>query len=251
MEQYFSSHIRDLLINCKRKNEPQCSFFLTLEEQKETVSMLSRYNEVTFSFLPESETERKILFAYPSFLSKEEAIEESKPISLLHACPKSEKFASFFTHRDVLGALMGLGIKREAIGDIIIHEKEAYIYAMSSIVAEIEKSLSQIKNNKVVIKEMGSLFCEYSLQYEEATYQVASIRLDAILSEVFNLSREESKSAINCGLVKASKHSSIKADLEPMEREAISMRGKGKFIYLKEEGKSKRGKSIILIKKPQ
>lgn len=251
MDQYLSSHIKDLLINSKRKNEAQYSSFLTLEEQEEITSVALQHRDIAFVFLPKVENDRKILFVYPSYLGIEEAIEESKPISLLHICPKSEKFASSISHHDVLGALMGLGIKREAIGDIIIHDKEAYVYALTSIATEIERSLSQIKSNNVLIKKVDSLLCPYSVQYEEATYQVASIRLDAIISELFNLSREESKSAIKCALVKMSKHASIKADMEPIENEAISMRGKGKFIYLGEKGKSRKGKSIILVKKPQ
>ncbi len=248
MDQYLSSHINDLLNNCKRRNTPQYSFFLTREEQEAVSSIVSKAKGLSCCFLPEGRNERKIFFVYPFYLEEEEAF-SSLPLSLLLIRPKSEKFASSITHRDVLGALMNLGIKREAIGDIIIHEKDAYVYVLSSIQEEIERSLKQIKNNNVIVEKLDNLECPYSLQYEESTYQVASIRLDAILSEVFNLSREESKTAINKALVKMSKHVDAKADTAPKANEAISMRGKGKFIYIGENGKSKKGKTIILVKK--
>ncbi len=250
MNLYLASHIKDLLNNAKHRNEPQYSFFLREEEQEEISPILSSGSSVFSAFLPE-DSERKILFVYPSYLEKEEALTETNPIVLLRVYPKSEKFASPITHRDVLGALMNLGLKREAIGDIIIHEKEAYLYLLSSIVEEVERSLNQIKNNKVMIEKLDSLICPYAISYIETTFQVSSIRLDAILSEVYNLSREESKTVINDALVKMSKHLAIKANTEPMINEAISVRGKGKFIYLGEVGKSKKGKSIILVKKPQ
>ncbi len=250
MDLYLSCHIKDLLNNAKRRNEPQYSFFLREEEQEEISPILSSGSLISSFFLPE-DSERKILFVYPSYLEKEEALNEASPITLLRIYPKSEKFASPITHRDVLGAIMNLGLKREAIGDIIIHEKEAYVYLLSSIVEEVERSLSQIKNNKVMIEKLGSLICPYAISYIETTFQVSSIRLDAILSEVYNLSRDESKSAINDTLVKMSKHSVFKANTEPTINEAISLRGKGKFVYLGEVGKSKKGKSIILVKKPQ
>lgn len=51
------------------------------------------------------------------------------PITCLHIAPKQEKFAEELTHRDYLGTLMGLGLERRVLGDILPCGKGAYLFA--------------------------------------------------------------------------------------------------------------------------
>ncbi len=251
MEHYLIAHIEDLSIQCECNHKPTYSSFLSLNEQMEIRRQLPHlFSDYAFYYGNEN-GERKILLFCSLYDSIDEVLHELKPITLLRIYPKSEKFASSITHRDVLGALMSLGIERETIGDIIIHDKEAYVYVLSSIVIEIERSLESIKSNRILVEKREDLFCPYSPIYEERTYQVASNRLDSILSEVFHLSREQAKKEILAGNVTMSNHISIKSDTSLLENEAVSFRGKGKLYYLGERGTSKKGKLIIEIKKPK
>ncbi len=251
MDDYFVSHIKDLKRECIEKDYLTYSSFLGLLEQAKLKREMPYLITDKVRYYAEENAERKILVFLPSYYSSlEEAMEEIKLISLLLISPKSEKFSEAISHRDVLGALMSLGIERETIGDIIIHEKSAYVYVLSSLKEEILSSLDSIAHNKVKVSELPSLICPYAPKYIEKTISVPSNRLDAILSEVFPISRETAKKHIENGNVYASEHEVIKNDVSLKEGEAISLRGYGKFYYLKEVGISKKGKLRILVKKP-
>lgn len=253
MDEYLISHLFDLKKESEEKDYCTYSSFLGLSEQakinKYAPSLLSGNSSFYFS---QENGERVILMFLPSYWTKEEAISFVKPITLLRIYPRSEKFASFITHRDVLGAILSLGIERDTIGDIIIHKKEAYVYLLSSIVQEVLNNLTSVKNNPIKIEELSTLDCPYSPLYQEKTISVPSNRLDVILSEVFpTLSREDAKKHIEAGNAYSSVHETLKNDTKLENEEVISLRGFGKFCYLGEDGISKKGKLRIKIKKPK
>lgn len=251
MDDYFIEHIKDLKRECEEKNYVTFSSFLGLSEQSLIKKSIPNLLKEASNLYPYGQVERKILVFLPSYYSSlEEALKFSKPISLLLIQSKGQKFAEDITHRDVLGALLSLGIKRDTIGDIIIHDKNAYVYVLSTIKEEIVRSLDVIRHNKIVVKEMDSLSCPYSPTYEEKIISVSSNRLDSILSGAFSISREEAKKEIENGNVFCSEHETIKSGLSLKEGEAISLRGYGKFYYQKQIGISKKGKLRIKIKKP-
>lgn len=253
MDEYLLSHLFDLKKESEEKDYCTFSSFLGLSEQaKINHNAPSLIDEERSFYFGEPSAERMILLFLPSYWSKEEAIAFTKPITLLRIYPKSEKFASFITHRDVLGALLSLGIERDTIGDIIIHEKDAYVYLLSSLVPEIKSNLVSVKNNPARIEELDTLECPYSPQYDEKLISVPSNRVDVILSEVFpSLTREDAKKHIEAGNAYSSFHETLKNDTKLEIGEAVSLRGFGKFIYLGEEGMSKKGKLRIRIKKPR
>ena len=72
--------------------------------------------------------------------------DEPFPIKLLFAEPLSRKFADKLTHRDILGALMGLGIERETLGDIIIRDSGAYIFCAETMAEHIKDSFTKAKH---------------------------------------------------------------------------------------------------------
>ncbi len=251
MDQYLLAHLEDLFTECERKNVPTYSAFLSFNEQSAVARELPYLFSSNACLYGNENGERKILFCYPSYYTEEEALRLTNPITLLRLYPKNEKFASPITHRDVLGALTSLGIKRETIGDIIIHEKEAYVYVLTSIVTEIEHSLESIKANRIYVEKKEDLVCPYSLTYEEKLYQVASNRLDAIVGEVFHLSREQAKKEILAHNVITSEHLNNKSDTVLLTNESVSLKGKGKFYYLGEKGTNRKGKLIIAVKQPK
>lgn len=253
MDEYLISHLFDLKNESQEKDYCTYSSFLGLSEQaKITRTAPSLLKDDSSFYFSQENGERVILMFLPSYWTKEEAISFTKPITLLRIFPRSEKFASSITHRDVLGAILSLGIERDIVGDIIIHEKEAYVYLLSSIVEEVKSNLTSIKNNPIRIEELPSLECPYSPEYLEKTVSVPSNRLDAILSEVYpSLSREDAKKHIEEGNAYSSFHKILKNDTKLEKGEAISLRGFGKFYYLGEDGFSKKGKLRIKIKKPK
>ncbi len=105
------------------------------------------------------------------------------------------------THRDILGSLMGLNIKRELIGEILTAEDFAVIFCTQTAQQIILSELERV--GKAGIKKeqgyTGPLPKAYRLEYQSGT--VSSFRLDCIVSLAINASREKSAGLIESGLV--------------------------------------------------
>lgn len=160
--------------------------FLTLNEQ-EFLKELSLRNDVFITFQGDDSFERKI-----ASISLNEDIEDF-PSSVLRISGnfKFEKV----THRDYLGSILGLGIKREKIGDINVYEDGAEVLVHNDILDYIIFNLNSIKHTTVKAFEIDFKDMKRKSQkFEEKNVNVASLRFDAILSSVFNISRTKSSS---------------------------------------------------------
>ncbi len=71
------------------------------------------------------------------------------PVKIIKAEPLSQKFADKLSHRDFLGSLMGLGIKRNVLGDIVIKENTGYIFCLDSIADYIVQNLDKVRHTGV------------------------------------------------------------------------------------------------------
>ena len=175
--------------------------------------------------------------------------EEDFPIDILHISPVQKKFSDALTHRDFLGSVIGLGIDRTKLGDILVNENEAYFFVASSIADYIIDSLTKVKHTNVTVERCLSLPEELAPKYSEESVVVSSNRLDAIISRVYNVSREQATRYISegrvfvCGREIQSYSKSLK------EGDTVSVRGKGKFIFESEEGITRKNKMYIRIKR--
>ena len=144
------------------------------------------------------EAERKVV----RFGNAEElGYEVDFPIVCLHISPLNVKFADALTHRDFLGALMNLGIERSTIGDIMVGEKDAYLFCLDSIAEYICENLEQIKHTHV--KCTVTEATPQILQEEPVTetVQVASMRVDALIAKVYGKSRGDCLELFRAGKV--------------------------------------------------
>lgn len=152
------------------------------------------------------------------------------------------------THRDVLGALMNIGLERNQFGEIYIKNDTIYIAVMSSIASYLMQSVHQIGRGKVQFVE-----CEEDVSLEknwvEQSYIVTSMRLDQLVSSVTNLSREKAKRLILAGLVKLN-YVTIEDVAKVCHNDSdISIRGYGRFHLLEEKAKTKKGNAVVIIAK--
>jgi len=132
------------------------------------------------------------------------------------------------THRDVLGSLMGLGIDRSKFGDVIVQQGGAQI-----LVDAID--LSDIAPKEEKIKEVRTT--------------VASLRLDAVASSGFSVSRTKLVSAINAGLLQVNWQPAKGASQEVKEGDVISMRGRGRMKVEAITGTSRKGRIGVYLKR--
>lgn len=175
--------------------------------------------------------------------------EEDFPIRILRFVPKQEKFAEDLTHRDYLGAMMNLGIERNQIGDILVLGKEAYVFAMEKVALFICEHIDKIRHTNVRCEVVESLPVNVKIEINYEEYSVSSIRMDAVLSKVLNLSRENAKNLILSEKVIADGKVILKPEYEPKPKEIIIVRGYGRFIYEGKQRENKKKKLVILVGK--
>lgn len=203
-----------------------------------------------FAYGGGEEAESKVYFFLPEFLDRENEIENEKEgatIVCLHIEGKKAAYAEELSHRDYLGALMNLGYEREQFGDILVQGKEAYVFLFKTIATEVEKSLISVRHTAVKCTLLAPKDCPFTISKEERRINVSSPRLDAIIAEVFSLSRLEAQRLVESGavLVDASVIENNAAFLKGGE--LIAVRGKGKFFYEGEEKTSRKGRLFVKI----
>ena len=173
--------------------------------------------------------------------------EEPFPISILKIEPLSIKYAEALTHRDYLGSVLALGIERSMLGDIIIREKNAYIFVKEDMANYIIDSLSRVRRTDVRLARIDALPEGELYKTERRRLQAAGERVDAVIAKLFGLSRENSLSLFKKGLVFADGKQIASASYIPKRNEVISVRGYGRFIYLGYETLTKKGKLNIEV----
>ncbi|MCR5148447.1 MAG: hypothetical protein K6C35_05710 [Eubacterium sp.] len=172
---------------------------------------------------------------------------EDPPIRLVEIRSRGKKFAEELTHRDYLGALMNLGITREMLGDIIISDNIAYVFVAEHMAGYITDSLMNVKHTAVDCCLTEELPEGLGSKKEERQLIVSSNRLDSIIARVFNLSREQAGDCIREGRVFVNGRTAVKKEKSLAEGDRVSVRGKGKFIFSTENGKTKKDRLSITI----
>lgn len=160
-----------------------------------------------------------------------------------------EKFVSI-THPEVLGSLMGLGLKREKFGDIFIKDKQVQFFAAKEVAAYIQTNLISVGRTKVQLQEkplIERLKIDYEMQEIEAT--VSSLRLDTVLSQGSRLSRQKVQTLIEQGLVKVNWTVIDSPSYTLHEGDLISARGVGRIRLLTIGERTKRDKWRITLGK--
>lgn len=184
------------------------------------------------------------------FLAEESLREEDFPIRVLKIRRKSKKFGQAdLSHRDYLGSLLGLGIDRSKIGDILVEEASAVCFVAEEIAPYICAVLEQVSKTAVIAEEVEATQAIFKRQTETKRITAASLRLDAVAGEVFHLSRGKvqtligaEKAAVNWNTVTSTSHLLKEGDL-------VSLRGFGRFRVGEIGGKTKKDRIGLEIER--
>ena len=187
------------------------------------------------------EAERKRLITMPDFASEEPDFE----ISFLRLEPVSD---GTFSHRDVLGAILGLGLVRERIGDIVMEGPGATVVVDQTLSTFLQNELRQAGRIRLSVSPTEAV-PEAEGRTEDLTITVSSPRLDALLSRGCALSRAEAEKLIRNDRVQLNWKVERRPDVAVMDGDLVSCRGYGRFRVLEQLGMSKKGKHRIAIRK--
>lgn len=171
------------------------------------------------------------------------------PISCIRIEPLNLKFAEPLSHRDILGALMHLGIERSRMGDIAVCENQFYLFCYESMASLICSELTRIRHTSVRCITTDAADFVYTPKTKEMTGSVASIRLDALMAVAFQSSRSSLLSLISDGKVFVNGKLITTNAYALKDGDLISARGEGKFRFVSSSGQTKKGRCLVKIEK--
>lgn len=175
-------------------------------------------------------------------------LETPYPINCIHIRPVLKKFADALTHRDFLGALINLGIKRETLGDILICENEAYVFCLDTMTDFIIDNLERVKHTVIKCQRADSVPETILYNIAERKLNVASLRLDAVIGEVYDFSRSQSQQILRDKKVFVNGRLCENNSYMVKPEDSITVRGMGKFIFDTSVNTTKKGRYNVLVK---
>lgn len=179
------------------------------------------------------DAERKKLFVLPEYM---DGVSEYRELSdfgyedtIVALSVKGSGYKRL-THRDFLGSVLGLGLKRDVVGDIIVDGTEATIFCEAAVADFICNALTKVGSDtvKVAKKTIEADFLPQR-QFLHINDTVASARLDCIVAAVCSLSRERAREAVVGGLAELDYETEERPDRTVAAPAVLTVRGYGKF----------------------
>ena len=205
------------------------------------ISQFNKFSGINLDFYAgfEGDSERCIACVYSQW---DDVYTYDYPITILYSQIYGD---DKLTHRDFLGAIMNLMLKREYIGDILVIDDKCYIACHNNMVPVIKSELKKVKRSFVDFEEYTKPLTYIRTVSLKKSVTVASLRLDAVLSAVLNISRSEAVTLIKQGLVSVNHLLSKHSDFEIMDGDVLSVRKHGKFKLCFDGTKSRKDRFFI------
>lgn len=145
--------------------------------------------------------------------------------------------------------MMNLGIERNLIGDILVDSEtgRACIFCTGEGSRVIAGELVQVKHTTIKCRIIPPDQCDITESTRKITGTVASLRLDSILTTVWNMSRGKAQALIQGEKVTVNGRLITSSSFEPGENDRVSVRGFGKFVFLGVEGSTRKGRLKVII----
>ena len=248
-ERILLAKVLDKYEQAQRRNLPTETGFLSPQEQAAAKALLNAAGiREGFRFFGgfEGAERQKLLFA-PEWMDAEELPAQCGVSAVVCRFYEGDKLS----HRDFLGSLMGLGLVREKIGDILVEEGRAVILASDASVEEfllreyISAGRTKLSVSALTLDELRPP----EKKMKEIRDTVMSLRLDSVCSGGFGVSRGRAAELIAAGKVELNWRVCQKADKTIAEGDVISCRGFGKFEVAEVGGLSKKGRTNLLLKR--
>ncbi len=222
----------------------RCTDFLDPRQQKIAEEILGMQKNVSYEFFGGIEnSERAVCVIYDM---NYEISEEDIQITILSIT--WSKNSRGLSHRDFLGSILGCGIKREKVGDIILDEEQAYVACMSDISRYLLYNLNKVGNTAVNVSETREAQKkEEKVRIIAST--VASLRLDSLIATGYGISRAKAVETVKSGKVKVNWEDAESVSKEMKQGDVISLRGRGRIVLEEVSGTTKKDRIRIVIKK--
>lgn len=238
-------HLLDLLRRSEKTGTWQYSGFLSPAEQDE---LLRCPEAAGFPFRlwgGYDGAERKILAAG----DEAESGPPELPVRVVAVRPKSVKYAEELTHRDYLGAVLGLGIERSLVGDILVEEKGAWVVCLGAAAGIIEAGLDQVRRTAVAAETVSADVPELRPKYAPLRLNVSSERLDAVVAAFAGVSRGQAEKLFGAEKVFVNGRMTPDKSARLKEGDILSVRGFGKAVYDGIERETRKNRLWVSLRK--
>ena len=239
------ARVLDRAEQAENRNIPAATDFLSPQQQARARDCLRLAGVPETSYVLQGGyegAERKIILFLPDWLEPENA---EFPIRCLRAAFREDEK---LTHRDFLGSLMGLGLVREKIGDILVAPDSADLLVLDSVADFLLQSWDSAGRAKLRVTaiEPDNLHIPV-VQRKEVRDTVSSLRLDAVASSGFRLARGKAAALIESGKVQLNWRECVKPDKLLEAGDVVSARGFGKFELSEVGGLTRKGRISIVL----
>jgi len=243
-EKQLFSRLKSMTELSVRHCKPYYSDFLNELQISKAIEWLKRNGVSEYVFWGGYENaERLMLSVYPEYLCPMNSEFPVECISVRY------RTADKLNHRDFLGSLMSYGIKREAVGDIVVGEGITSFFVKEELSDYIRAQMCRVGRTGVQLTEQTVDFESITQDFQELEGTVSSLRLDSVLSAALKLSRSKTQALIETGLVVSNSLVTYNSDSKISSGDRISVRGYGKFTVEISGEMTRKGKYRILIKK--
>lgn len=227
-----------------RKNILSSTCFLSPREL-EMARFLFGDLEGLYVFGGYEDAERKMLIYLPDYLDESTLTGEDSPL----ICLRAEFYhGDSPSHRDFLGALMGVGIGRETVGDICVGKESCDFFVTGEIAPYIEQNFTSAGRTHVRISRIAHDQVQIpEPEVKEIKDTLASLRLDSVISSGFRIGRSLASQYVTQGKAAIDGLPCEKPDRAVPEGARISVRGLGKIKLVAVNGKTKKDRISITI----
>ncbi len=232
----------DLAEQCERRGSVTVSGFLTPAEAYclQTRPFYRPAGVRTWFFGGREGCERVVMFCLPEYLEPE-FVDVGEYIRAI------EITAHFGEpgHRDYMGALLGMGIERDRLGDIQVSGSKAWVFCLPGVFSHL-LSIEKVGRCGVTAVEVRPETVPMPVrQVRHLSFSVMSPRLDAVCAGLFNLSRTEAARQIEAGKVSVNYEVVLRTDRPMKENDILSLQGHGKGTVTGFGGTSRKGRLFI------
>ncbi len=151
------------------------------------------------------------------------------------------------SHKDVLGALMHLGIKREQLGDLIVQEEKIFVLCKEIMASFIKNECRRIGNVSVHFKEDYTADIQI-VQTQPVIVVCSSLRMDAIVACLGKCSRARAAEMIKKGYVKLN-DVVLEENCRLCNNDYVSIRKTGRFRFLEVENRTRKDRLVLRFEK--
>lgn len=247
---HLTERLRELASQAASQGFVTHTRFLTPAERLEAAAWLKKSRTAHAFSGGYADAERQACFLLPEYLAEsglpDEEVADAFRALRLQGSPR----AASPSHRDYLGSLLGLGIRRDQLGDILVGEHGATAIVLAPMAAFISSQLERVGSAAVTVEPVALTdIVPAARQFTELRITVASLRLDKVAASGFGIPRTEMAELIESGAVQLNWLETQRPDQPVPVGAVISLRGHGRIRLVREEGLSRKDRHILVLER--